>query len=399
MKDGKEKSQLRREVETLRRRMTKIEAAEREAGGNEELFRLIIQTIPDIIYLLDSRGRFVFISDSVRQLGYDPDRLIGKSFGVMVHPHDLKAVSRLRVLRLCKGQATGDTRSPKLFDERRTGTRCTKNLEVRILRKGKGKESPGYCSAELHSCGKWGENARTKKQEFLGSFGIIRDITERKRAEEARQLERLSIALLECQEDERRRISQELHDEVGQVLTAIKLTLGMIKKDSPGLARSIQQELEDAIQLTDKAMDDVRKMSVRLRPAMLDNLGLKECLQQEIESIKQRSGLAIEFTWEDLDRRLTPQKEIVLYRIAQEAVTNLIKYAGVTKAKMCFRKRGDSVVLKIQDGGRGFDVSSLANSRGMGLLGMKERIDSVGGTLRISSQPGKGTVVEAKVTY
>jgi signal transduction histidine kinase len=205
--------------------------------------------------------------------------------------------------------------------------------------------------------------------------------------------------LLECQEDERRRIAQELHDEVGQVLTAIKLTLGMLKKDYPGLDGSIQQELGDAIQLTDKAMEDVRRMSVRLRPAMLDNLGLKECLQQEIESVKQLSGLEIEFTWEDLDRRLTPQKEIVLYRVAQEAVTNLIKYAGVTKAEMSFRKKGGSIVLRIQDKGNGFDVSSLANSRGMGLLGMKERIDSVGGTLKISSRPGKGTVVEARVTY
>ena len=146
-------------------------------------------------------------------------------------------------------------------------------------------------------------------------------------------------------------------------------------------------------------MDDVRKMSVKLRPAMLDNLGLKECLQQEIESIKQLSGLEIEFTWEDMDHRLTPQKEIVLYRVAQEAVTNIIKYAGVTKANMSFRKKGDSVILRVQDAGNGFDIAGLANNKGMGILGMKERIDSVGGTLRISSRPGKGTVVEAKVTY
>ena len=390
---------MRREVETLRRRMIKLEAAEREATVDEELFSIIVQTIPDIIYLLDSRGRFVFISDSVRQLGYEPSRLIGKNFGVMVHPHDLKAVSRLRVLRMCKGRATGDTGSPKLFDERRTGNRGTKNLEVRILLKNRGKESPGCCSAEIHSCGKWGEDPKTKKQKFLGSFGIIRDITERKRADEAKQLEKLSRALMECQEDERRRIAQELHDEVGQVLTAIKLTLWMIKKDHPELDGSIQQELEDAIQFTDRAMDDVRKMSVKLRPAMLDNLGLKECLQQEIESIKQLSGLEIEFTWEDMDHRLTPQKEIVLYRVAQEAVTNLIKYAGVTKANMSFRKKGDSVILRVQDAGNGFDIAGLANNKGMGILGMKERIDSVGGTLRISSRPGKGTVVEAKVTY
>lgn len=399
MRDGKEKSRLRLEVETLRRRLARLEVVQREAQVDEELFKIIVQTIPDVIYLLDSRGRFVFVSDFVRQLGYDPAKLIGKNFGVMVHPDDLKAVSRLRVLRRCKGQATGDTGAPKLFDERRTGNRCTKNLEVRILLKGKGKESPGCCSAEIHSCGKWGEDPKTKKPKFLGSFGIIRDITERKRADEARQLERLSRALMECQEDERRRIAQELHDEVGQVLTAIKLTLGMIKKDRPGLDGSIQQELGDAIQLTEKAMDDVRKMSVRLRPAMLDNLGLKECLQQEVESIKQLSGLEIEFTWEDLDHRLTPQKEIVLYRVAQEAVTNLIKYAGVKKAKMSFRKKGDSVILRIQDGGKGFDVAGLMSNRGMGLLGMKERIDSVGGTLRVSSRPGKGTVVEARVTY
>jgi signal transduction histidine kinase len=107
--------------------------------------------------------------------------------------------------------------------------------------------------------------------------------------------------------------------------------------------------------------------------------------------------MSISFTFDDPGCRLNTKKEIVLYRIAQEAITNIIKHAKVTKAAVSLHKRDGKVILKIQDKGKGFPVTDSRTTRGMGLLGMRERVDSVGGTLRISSHPGKGTVVEAKV--
>ncbi|MCX6339664.1 MAG: PAS domain S-box protein [Candidatus Aureabacteria bacterium] len=505
MKDsGKAKTQLMREVRALRRRLVKLEASERELRLDEELFRRLIQTIPDIIYMLDSHGRFVFVNEAIRQLGYEPNRLIGKCFGYVLHPDDVKVLSRLKVLPKYKGRMTGDAGSPKLFDERRTGKRCTRNLEARILVRGKGRTLADYHPAEIHSCGEWLRNVKDENKKLLGSIGIIRDITERKKAEEeiarlasfpeqnpnpvceadldgrilyanpaarrffpelraagvkhpwlvdfcsvvipnvtraerhffvreikiddtcyeqtihyitdppririygrdithrkrveeAEQLERLSNRLLEFQEEERKRVARGLHDGIGQVLTAIKLSLGMIKKDHPEFDGAVHRELGEVVQLLDAAMDDVRRISNRLRPATLDSFGLIPCIEHEINFIASRSGIAIKFTWEDLKCKLTHQKEIALYRVTQEALTNIIRHANVTHAEVSFNQKGDKVCLKIRDKGRGFDMSQVKKPQRLGLLGMKERIVSVGGTLRISSHPGQGTVLEAEV--
>ncbi len=123
---------------------------------------------------------------------------------------------------------------------------------------------------------------------------------------------------------------------------------------------------------------------------MLDSRG-------KFEFIKKRSGMAINFTFDDLGCRLSPKKEITLYRIAQQAITNIVEHAEAGEAAVSLRKKSGSVILKIRDRGKGFVVSDSRRAKGMGLLGMRERIDSVGGTLRISSHPGKGSVVEAKV--
>ena len=183
-----------------RRSIEERRGIERALAGQVEQYTTLIQTIPDIIYELDANGRFTFLSDAVRHLGYEPQELVGDHFSRIVHPDDIVAVSRAAILPKYKGKTTGDAGAPKLFDERRSGDRGTRNLQVRLVpkdaptdyvygelhssarwgRKARGDEA-GCWYAEVHSSGKWGQAARQGDKQFLGSIGIIRDITERKR--------------------------------------------------------------------------------------------------------------------------------------------------------------------------------------------------------------------------
>ena len=183
-----------------RRFLKERRGVERALAGQIEQYATLVQTIPDIIYELDPNGRFTFLSDAIRRLGYEPQELLGAHFSRIVHPEDIAAVSCASVLPKYKGKATGDAGAPKLFDERRSGDRGTRNLEVRLVpkdgpadyvygelhssarcgRKPRRGEA-GYWHAEVHASGKWGQPVPDGEKKFLGSIGIIRDTTERKR--------------------------------------------------------------------------------------------------------------------------------------------------------------------------------------------------------------------------
>ena len=193
---------------------------EEELKKSEQQYRTLVQTIPDIIYELDVDGTFAFVSDGVKELGYTSERLVGKHFGEIIHPDDFESVSSSLVLPKHKGKKTGDARAPKLFDERRTEKRITRNLEVRLLvgkedaaskdyryaeiySTGKfeileDQDSQNHRHAEVHSSGKWDRDIKEESNKFLGSIGIIRDVTDRKKAEESlRQSEQFNSTLFE----------------------------------------------------------------------------------------------------------------------------------------------------------------------------------------------------------
>lgn len=206
--------------------ITELKSVVERLRKSEEQYRTLIQTIPDITYELDPDGKFVFVSDAIEQLGYKPEELIGKHFREIIHPDDLKAVSRSFVLPKYKGKKTGDAGSPKLFDERRAGVRMTKSLEVRLMVKNKKGASGDYQLSqvystprfgalknqerilrddrhtEVHSSGKWGRDVKKETTKFLGSIGIIRDITERKRMEgEIKKAQERLSGIYSCSKD------------------------------------------------------------------------------------------------------------------------------------------------------------------------------------------------------
>ncbi len=191
--------------EALRAEINVRRAAEAHLRQSEERFRSLVQTIPDIVYRLDADGKFIFINNAIKFLGYEPEELIGRHFRVLLHPKDAEIVSRSRVLPGFEGKTTGPKNAPKLFDERRTGKRATRNLEVRLLPKNTAHDpmvGNVFSCGEIISIGQFDKDIIVKEKKFLGTVGIIRDVTERKRADNAlRESEEMLRSLYEFAPD------------------------------------------------------------------------------------------------------------------------------------------------------------------------------------------------------
>jgi signal transduction histidine kinase len=215
----------------------------------------------------------------------------------------------------------------------------------------------------------------------------------------AHELQDLSAKLVTVQEEERRHIARELHDEIGQALTAIKVELAYAQ-------RSIEQSqgpatvLQAARNITDSALHQVRDLSYLLHPAALDEFGLVSAIDGHLKSFARRHGVAVELTHHGMESRLPPAIESAAYRIVQEAVTNIAKHAHATECRVSLERNG-ALRLTIEDNGSGFDVQAVRTSdrRGLGLIGMRERASHLNGTVQVNSGLGLGTriIVELPV--
>ena len=211
------------------------------------------------------------------------------------------------------------------------------------------------------------------------------------------RLQSLSSRMLEVQESERRHIARELHDEIGQALTAVKLHLQSAMRRCGPEAR---QPLEECVLITDQALDQVRNLSLNLRPSQLDDLGLVAALRWQIGRQAAASGLHTEFEADELNERLDATLETACFRFVQEAMTNVVRHAQARNAWIEARRNDDRLRVSVRDDGRGFDVAAAtreAIARGsLGLLGMQERVGLAGGRLNVSSRPGEGTTIVAE---
>lgn len=216
------------------------------------------------------------------------------------------------------------------------------------------------------------------------------------------RLQTLSSAIVNIQEEERRRIAQELHDEAGQALTGIKLNLEWVEKELPPAEKAVRERIEEVKTQVGKIMEELRRLSYDLRPAILDELGLVPTLRWYIEEYSKRTRTAVHLQTTGLQKRLSAKIEILLYRVIQEALTNVAKHAQAESVILSLEKKDVHVHLYITDDGKGFEVKRYFSSppmirRGLGILGMKERVELAGGTFFIDSDPGQGTRISIKV--
>ncbi len=246
---------------------------------------------------------------------------------------------------------------------------------------------------------------REESSDFVHTRATVIDITSRKRAESAarrhaEQLQAISRRVVEIQEAERRNLSAELHDRVGQDLAAINLNLHLIRDQLPAASiAKVGIRLDDSIGLVERTLDGVRDVAGALRPLVLDDYGLAVALKSYGGQFAARTGIRVSMAETPAVPRLQPDLELTLFRVAQEALTNILKHAGASAVRMSLASERQSISLTIADDGRGFAVASGVERRsaGLGLLIMQERLRAVGGSLRIESRPGAGASVVARV--
>lgn len=235
------------------------------------------------------------------------------------------------------------------------------------------------------------EPLRDADDRIVGVVGVAFDISDRKAAEE--QLRSLSHRLVEAQENERRRVARELHDEVGQSLTALKLCLDRVLLAGSG---TDGPELGVALEVLQELMTRVRSMSLELRPTMLDDLGLLPTLIWHFKRYTAQTDVRVRFKHRGLRSDLPQETITAAYRIVQEALTNVARYSQVTEVMVCVRAESDALVVEVEDQGVGFDLDEVP-SASMGLRGMRERALSLNGKLLVQSTRGGGTCVIAEL--
>jgi two-component system sensor histidine kinase UhpB len=214
----------------------------------------------------------------------------------------------------------------------------------------------------------------------------------------ARRIQELSARVILAQEEERKRVARELHDETGQVLTSLAIGLKVLQG-----ARTLadaQQQVQVLQELTHQALEGVHQLALELRPKMLDDLGLIPALRWYAGQWSQQVGIPVAFEAHVQDGRLTPEGELAIYRVVQEALTNVGRHAAARQVWVLIEENGSVMRVSVRDDGRGFDPERVAGAgpeRRLGLFGMQERMALVGGHLEIDAAPGRGTRVVAEV--
>ncbi|MFI5251264.1 MAG: PAS domain S-box protein [Bacteroidota bacterium] len=338
---------------------------------SEERYRTLVETARDVIYTLSPEGNIKSLNPVFEKLtGWRRSEWLGKSFHTLIHPDDLPIAVEIH-----KRVMNGD--SPPVF-------------EIRI-----GSREKGYHVEEITTVPEY-HNGK-----IIGAIAIARDITDRKQVQE--QLQILAKRVIQAQEEERRNLARELHDDLCQWLSGMKLTIGMMEesildnKPVSNKLRKIQHQINNRI-------IEVRRMATTLRPSALDDFGMSVALERLCEDYEKIHKTKITFRKTDTHRDHYPSEvEIAIYRIAQEALSNIVKHANAKNAIVSFTQTDETVMLEIEDDGTGIDQNKVkarkAEGGGLGLISMKERSILLGGTMQYESSPEKGTKIQVQIPF
>ncbi len=211
------------------------------------------------------------------------------------------------------------------------------------------------------------------------------------------RMQTLSRRLVEVQENERRTVARELHDEAAQALVSLRYGLQLLERETGG-REGVAARVAELKQTTDAVIDSLHRLAGALRPASLDLVGLEAALRQYLRSVEAKWGLTARFKARGLkDERLPAAVETALYRVVQEAVTNVVRHAAATRVDVLAERRDDRVRVLVEDDGKGFVPGRAEGGERLGLIGMRERAEALGGTLTVESAPGEGTTIAVEV--
>jgi signal transduction histidine kinase len=242
-----------------------------------------------------------------------------------------------------------------------------------------------------------------KRDEAPRVLVINSDITERKRGEESlvlqrEQLRALAERLQWVREEDRKQVARDLHDQIGQILTAIKMDMTWMTRHLPESEAEVLARLKESIQLINDGVKAVRTICSGLRPGVLDDLGLAAAIEWQASEFAARNGIPCQVSVPPVDLHLDGDRATATFRIFQECLTNVIRHAQAKSVRIALYQQEESILLIVEDDGIGFHESGFSNALGsLGLLGMKERAQFCGGDVQISSSPGNGTTVTVRV--
>jgi len=354
------------------RDITERKRTEKELLTSEERLRVGLKTANIAVFNQDKDLRYVWMYQP--QLGYNSKEVVGHTDADLLPSKTSKQVTEIKKHVLESG--------------------LKEDAEVPISIGGK--DFIYYLVVEP---------LRDENNSIIGITGASLDITERKKAEldiinNAEQLRQLTVHLQSIREEERKRIGREIHDDLGQQLTAIKMDVAWIDKKTPEETIAIKEKLKNIITLLDGSNQSVRRILNELRPGILDEYGLLDALKWQGRLFTEATAIPIEYNTLEEEFKLETEIANCIYRAFQEALTNIMRYADAKKVFVTLQVTGDIINLTIKDYGKGFDPNIIkTENKTFGLLGMKERVRSLNGKLKLISSPGKGTEINIQLPY
>ena len=336
----------------------------------EEKYRTVADFTYNMETWMDSSGKYIYVSPSSYKItGYTADEFMEDPalFTKIAHPDDREMVENH-------------------FKEDMTGTVLKGALEFRIITKSGVERWIG------HSC----QPVYDTEGKLLGQRGSNRNITKQKHAElvlieSEKNLRLLTQRMDEVAEEERIRISREIHDEIGHLLTALKYDTEGLLSHTNLSAEQVKEELTGMVSMIEALIDTVRKIATELRPGILDHMGLIAAIEWKIKQFRLKNKICCEYEIEEMDMKFTKNETTFIYRILQEIFTNVTRHAKATNMWVAISYKDGNFIMKVSDNGVGFDIQSGLQKGSLGLRGMIERAKSIGGEILLESEPGKGT--------
>ncbi|MFC2058613.1 PAS domain S-box protein [Chloroflexota bacterium] len=347
--------------------------AQEKIRQSEEKLRTMIESIADGITVVDLKGNIVELNEAAVYLhGYH-------------HKDDLIGTNSIELLSL-KGRDEALNKMRRVLQEGRSGL-----VEYKALTKHQNEFDAELSAALLTD--KFGQPS--------GFIAVTKDISERKKVEtelenSREELRNLYAYLVSVREQERTSIAREIHDELGQSLTALKLDVSSLKKRLPENEASLHKKSQQMLYLIDNTIKAVKKLCAELRPAVLDNLGISAAIEWEASEFVRRTGIESELALGNQNISLDRDHATAIFRIFQEALTNIARHANATKFWVCLRKNHKSLTMKIVDNGKGIKQGQILSSKSFGLIGMRERIHYYGGEVKIRGIANEGTTIEVR---
>lgn len=358
-----------------------------------EQFRLLVEQVQDYaIFMMDPQGRVATWNVGAERIkGYTASEIIGRPYATFFPAEDAAAGKPEKILQAAAREGKADTEGWRV---RKDGSRFWASALVTAIRDESGKLL-GFCKITRDI------TERLNYEDTLRKEIVEKDKARAELSESEHALRELSFRLLQAQDEERRRFGREMHDSIGQYLSALKIKLGLMPTKYPSLNEEARKELEMCSGLLADCIKEVRTLSYLLYPPMLEERGLKSAIDWYLDGFRKRSGIAVNFETPDLLERPSREVELALFRILQESLTNVHKHSGASMIDIELFAQNGTIDLKIRDYGKGLppigNSPAESGQAGVGMRGMSERMLQLGGTLTVSSAT-PGTVVHARVT-